>query len=129
MFAVGKPEASFYQLALDSLSSHGFSNSEIGMVRPLFLYLPALLSLFLSPSRFPRSQLASVDTADPFFLSSTDWRRRNAGYRRCDRRSWSSSIPREDGEVPTRRRERREVVVAAGLGGRKLCGGGGGDPE
>ncbi|GAA6028330.1 hypothetical protein JCM8097_006979 [Rhodosporidiobolus ruineniae] len=29
---VGKPEKAFFQLALDSLASHGFSNSEIGMI-------------------------------------------------------------------------------------------------
>ena len=32
--AVGKPSHAFFQLALDSLASHGLENSQIGMVRP-----------------------------------------------------------------------------------------------
>jgi ribonucleotide monophosphatase NagD (HAD superfamily) len=32
---VGKPSKSFYQLALDSISSHGFERSEIGMIGKL----------------------------------------------------------------------------------------------
>lgn len=34
ILAVGKPSHAFFQLALDSLASHGLENSQIGMVRP-----------------------------------------------------------------------------------------------